>query len=110
MRQFVAVALFAFGLAFAQEKPPAPKDESASGGVTAPQPNFRRDTSASRALFDRLDKNRDGYLNGTELTSQEALASSWLGVDRDGDGRVSPDEFTAVAQTEAASATPTRRE
>ena len=104
------MTLFAFASAFAQEKPPAPKDESASGGATAPQPSFRRDASASRALFDRLDKNRDGHLTGSELTSQEALAASWLGVDRDGDGRISRDEFTAVPQTESASARPPRRE
>ena len=119
MRPLLAMTLFAFASAFAQEKPPAPKDEnafgegtapSASGGATAPQPSFRRDASASRALFDRLDKNRDGHLTGSELTSQEALAASWLGVDRDGDGRISRDEFTAVPQTESASARPPRRE
>jgi Ca2+-binding EF-hand superfamily protein len=110
MRPVLAMALFAFGVAFAQEKPTAPKDESASGGASAPRPSFRRDASASQALFDRLDKNRDGYLTGTELTSQEALTSSWLGVDRNGDGRISRDEFTAVPQTESASAGPSRRE
>jgi Ca2+-binding EF-hand superfamily protein len=104
------MTLFGFAAAFAQEKPNAPKEDNASGGATAPQPSFRRDASASRALFDRLDKNRDGYLTGSELTSQEALTSSWLGVDRDGDGRISRDEFTAVPQTESASARPTRRE
>jgi Ca2+-binding EF-hand superfamily protein len=106
----LAMSLFAFAAVFAQEKPTAPKEESASGGATAPQPSFRRDASASRALFDRLDKNRDGYLTGTELTSQEALTANWLGVDRDADGRISREEFTAVPQTESASAGPTRRE
>jgi len=110
MRLLAALLLFAFASAFAQEKPPAPKEESASGGATAPRPSFRRDASASQALFDRLDKNRDGYLSGSELTSPEALSSSWLGVDRDGDGRISRSEFTAVPQTEAASAGPARRE
>jgi Ca2+-binding EF-hand superfamily protein len=95
----VVIAVLAFSTAFAQQKPPPPKEESASGGATAPRPSFRRDASASQALFDRLDKNRDGYLTGTELTSQEALSASWLGVDRDGDGRISREEFTAVPQT-----------
>jgi hypothetical protein len=104
------MTLFAFASAFAQEKPPAPKDDNASGGATAPRPSFRRDASASQALFDRLDRNRDGYLTGAELTSPEALSSSWLGVDRDGDGRISRSEFTAVPQTGSASAGPTRRE
>jgi hypothetical protein len=95
----VVIAFLACSMAFAQQKPPAPKEDSASGGATAPRPSFRRDASASQALFDRLDKNRDGYLTGTELTSQEALSASWLGVDRDGDGRISREEFTAVPQT-----------
>jgi Ca2+-binding EF-hand superfamily protein len=95
----VVIAVLVFSTAFAQQKPPPPKEESASGGATAPRPSFRRDASASQALFDRLDKNRDGYLTGTELTSQEALSASWLGVDRDGDGRISREEFTAVPQT-----------
>jgi hypothetical protein len=108
MRLLLALALFTLGPAFAQEKPAAtpPSEESASesasGGATAPRPNFRRDAVSSRALFDRLDKNRDGYLTGTELTSQEALTTNWLGVDRDGDGRISREEFTAVNPAETA--------
>ena len=110
MRPLLAIALFAATCSFAQQINDQNKDQSASGGATAPQPSFRRDAAASRALFERLDKNRDGYLSGTELTSQEALTSSWLGVDRDADGRISRDEFTAVPQTESASVRPTRRE
>jgi hypothetical protein len=104
MRVVLALALFTLVSAFAQEKPAAhaPKDESASGGATAPRPNFRRDAASSQALFDRLDKNRDGYLTGSELTSQEALSTNWLGVDRNGDGRISRDEFTAVTPSETA--------
>lgn len=105
MRLLLAFALFTLSSAYAQEKPTAAapaKDESASGGATAPRPSFRRDAASSRALFDRLDKNRDGYLTGTELTSQEALTASWLGVDRDGDGRISREEFTAVGPSETA--------
>jgi hypothetical protein len=92
MRLALAFALFAATCSFAQEI----KDQSASGGATAPRPELRRDASASQALFDRLDKNRDGYLTGTELTSEEALSANWLGVDRDGDGRISRPEFTQV--------------
>ena len=107
-RFLVALALLNLSVAFAQDKPAAspPKQEnaseSASGGATAPRPNFRRDTASSQALFDRLDKNHDGYLTGTELTSQEALSTNWLGVDRDGDGRISREEFTAVTPSETA--------
>src|SRR5687768_9496517 len=99
MRPLLAIALFAATTVFAQEKPVATKDESASGGATAPRPSFRRHPTASQALFDRLDKNRDGYLTGAELTSSEAATSNWLAVDRDSDGRISRAEFTAVGPT-----------
>ena len=99
MRPLLAIALLAATTIFAQEKPAATKDESASGGATAPRPSFRRDPAASQALFDRLDKNRDGYLTGAELTSSEAATSNWLAVDRDNDGRISRAEFTAVGPT-----------
>jgi Ca2+-binding EF-hand superfamily protein len=110
MRPILVVALLACASAFAQQKPAASAEESASGGATAPRPGFRRDASASQSLFERLDKNRDGYLTGTELTSQEALSANWLGVDRDGDGRISREEFTAVPQPDSVTAGSARRE
>lgn len=106
MKPLLAALLLAAGTAFAQ---PKPADESASGGATAPSPSFQRDASASRALFERLDQNRDGFLTGTELTSQEALASNWLAVDRDTDGRIARSEFSAITPSGSAS-TAARRE
>jgi Ca2+-binding EF-hand superfamily protein len=76
--------------------PCLPPEDSASGGATAPRPSWRGNASASQALFHRLDKNKDGYLTGTELASQEALTTNWLAVDRDNDGRISRAEFTAI--------------
>lgn len=105
MRFLVLIAfLFATGV-LAQQKPAA-RDDGASGGATAPTPSFRRDASASRALFDRLDKNRDGFLTGGELTSQEALTANWISVDRDGDGRIARSEFTSVEAGEVATTRP----
>lgn len=103
MRCVAAIALCFAASAFAQEKPAAPlENDGASGGATAPRPSFRRDAEASRALFDRLDKNRDGYLTGAELTSPEALTANWLSVDRDGDGRIARPEFTSIESEVAA--------
>ena len=104
MKLLLALALFILSPAFAQDKPAATaaKEESASGGATAPRPSFRRDAVSSQALFERLDKNHDGFLTGTELTSLEALSTNWLAVDRDGDGRISRSEFTAVTPAETA--------
>jgi EF hand len=105
MRSIIAsVLIAATGAALAQDKPAAKPEDSASGGATAPQPSFRRDPSASQALFARLDKNKDGFLTGSELTSEEALTANWIGVDRDTDGRISRSEFSAITGGESTTA------
>ncbi len=105
----VAALLLVAAAAQAQDKPravPARQGDSASAGATVPRPDYRRNEATSRALFERLDKNKDGYLTGTELTAGEALTANWLAVDRDGDGRISRAEFTAVEGAAAVAATP----
>ena len=102
MRPFLALLLLVASAAFAQDRTSVqtkPREDSASGGATAPRPDFRRNNSASQALFERLDKNKDGYLTGSELTSAEAATANWIGIDRDNDGRISRSEFTAVEAT-----------
>lgn len=58
----------------------------AAAGATAP----------AASLFDRLDRNKDGYLSRDELESDEAKNRNWIAVDRDRDGRISRSEFGLV--------------
>ena len=102
MKFVLTVVLCLATSAWAQQKPAPRNGDSASGGATAPSPSFRRDADASLALFDRLDKNRDGYLTGSELTSQEALNTNWISVDRDADGRIARSEFTSIGSGDVA--------
>ncbi|HVL36309.1 MAG TPA: EF-hand domain-containing protein [Burkholderiales bacterium] len=112
MRTLAALlALALAGAAYAQSKPATPRagaNDSAAAGATAPRSAFTRDTVASNSLFERLDKNRDGYLTGEELTSPEAIGASWIAIDRDNDGRISREEFTAL-QDAGGSVAVTRR-
>jgi hypothetical protein len=62
-------------------------EPEAAGGASA----------ASVSLFDRLDRNKDGYLSREELASDEANSRNWIAIDRDRDGRISRAEFNLVA-------------
>ena len=59
-------------------------------------------TAPAASLFDRLDRNKDGYLSRDELTSAEANSRNWIAVDRDRDGRISRAEFGLVGVPSAA--------
>ena len=48
------------------------------------------------SLFERLDRNKDGYLSAVELATPDARNSNWIAVDRDRDGRISRTEFNMV--------------
>jgi hypothetical protein len=48
------------------------------------------------SLFDRLDRNKDGYLSKDELAAPEAQHGNWIAIDRDRDGRISRREFNGV--------------
>jgi hypothetical protein len=110
MRLFLA-AVLAFPLAAAAQLLP-PRDpgqwrdaQNASGGGTAVKPP-PRDADASRALFDRLDRNKDGYLSAQELSSDDANAGNWITIDRNNDGRISRDEFTIIDPSRVATQRP----
>ena len=61
-------------------------DAGSGAGASAP----------AASLFDRLDRNKDGYLSREELASEEAQRRNWIAVDRDRDGRISRSEFGLV--------------
>ena len=54
------------------------------------------DEAEARRLFRELDTNGDGYLSSAELAGERSGEGNWLAVDRDGDGRIAPSEFTAI--------------
>jgi hypothetical protein len=63
----------------------------AAAGATAP----------AASLFERLDRNKDGFLSAEELSSDEAKSRNWIAVDRDRDGRISRTEFGLVNERTA---------
>jgi EF hand len=70
------------------------------GSPAGAEPNAAGGASA-RSLFDRLDRNRDGYLSSAELASDEARQNNWIAVDRDRDGRIGRGEFGLVGTAKA---------
>jgi hypothetical protein len=62
-------------------------EPQAGAGATAP----------ATSLFDRLDRNRDGYLSREELAAEEAKTRNWIAVDRNRDNRISRSEFRLVS-------------
>lgn len=59
-------------------------------------PGFSFGAEPDLSLFERLDRNKDGYLSTEELASDEARSRNWIAVDRDRDGRISRSEFGLV--------------
>ncbi len=76
----------------------------ALGGFALPAAAQTRDVPLSsaessrdaNALFRELDANHDGVLSAEELAAPNAGRGNWIAVDRNGDGRITRDEFGIV--------------
>jgi EF hand domain-containing protein len=95
-----AAAMVLSAGAMAQTAQPAPDRPLAAPGSTATEnaaigrvANQAQGSADSAQLFERLDRNGDGYLSADELASQEG---DWIAVDRDRDGRIGRSEFKAL--------------
>ena len=96
----LCLALLAAGTALAQPQDQSrptknPAQPSAAAGGTAPSPAVADSGEAGR-LFGRFDTDGDGRLSAAELDAARADQGNWLALDRNRDGRITPDEFTAL--------------
>ena len=90
-----AAAMVLSAGAMAQTAQPAPDRPSAAPGNAEVRrlANQAQSSPHSTQLFERLDRNGDGYLSADELASQEG---DWIAVDRDRDGRIGRSEFKVL--------------
>ena len=65
---------------------PGGKSEKAASGRT----------TSSAALFDRLDKNRDGFVTRDEARDATELQGRFAETDQDNDGKISRSEMRAL--------------
>ncbi|MBV9191890.1 MAG: EF-hand domain-containing protein [Betaproteobacteria bacterium] len=72
---------------------PVARVPSAAAGATAVP---REDPAAAQDLFRQLDRNGDGVLTADELWTPRGEDANWAAIDRNRDGRITPEEFTVL--------------
>ena len=98
MRAFLFLFALVASPSWAENEAPTPPERvtrapsAAAGGSAVPA----EDPAETRRLFRELDRNGDGYLSGDELWSEQGRGANWAAVDRNRDGRISPDEFAVI--------------
>jgi len=85
-KSLAAAFVLCAGTAIAQNDPHDPmKETGANQGVP----------SQGDASFDELDVNKDGYLTKNEVMGNPAVAQNFARIDKDGDGKISLEEWKA---------------
>lgn len=64
------------------------------------------DKSTTQESFNKLDKNKDGYISQQEAQADKKLTEQWDSVDADTDGKIEMSEFSAFEAGTAPSFTP----
>lgn len=68
--------------------------------LTAASFAFAGDTNNAK-VFKLLDKNNDGFITKTEVSSVKKLIKDWDSIDTDKNGNIAMTEFSAVESAEA---------
>lgn len=52
----------------------------------------------TKAMFNKLDKNHDGYISKDESKADQDLSMNWSSADKNKDGKVEESEFSAFEE------------
>lgn len=70
------------------------------GALTAASLAFAGDTNNEK-VFKLLDKNNDGFITKSEVSSVKKLIKDWDSIDTDKNGNIALSEFSAVQSADA---------
>jgi len=92
-----AAVASAFAAPLAASAADSEKTQAAPGKIEkAPASSASGRTSGSAALFDRLDKNQDGFVTREEARDATELQGRFAEMDTDNDGKISRSEMRGL--------------